>query len=315
MMLSFHHLGTNSIIYENGGFLYNFDIETQEATQIQITIAEDLASGRSEYKDASKFINSWAVSPDGKRISLGARGDVWTVPASKGITKNLTESSGVHDRNVEWSPDGKYISFISDRTGEDEIYIQEQDGKSEAIQITTKSENYKYNPIWSPDSKKLLWSDRSQVLQYIDIDTKEIVVVQESKTGVIRTYNWSPDSKWITYPMQQIDEETSRIWIYNVDTKETNPVTDSWYDSDSPSFSSNGDYLFFTSLRDFNPIYSWTEWNHAYRDMQNVYFVTLRKDVKNPFEPENDVVTITEEQKETTAEAETKEEKERQKRR
>ncbi len=97
------------------------------------------------------MINSWAVSPDGKRVVFGARGDVYTVPAKTGITRNLTESSGVHDRNVEWSPKGLYISFISDRTGEDEIYIQNQDGKEEAIQLTFNSDNYNYNPIWSPD--------------------------------------------------------------------------------------------------------------------------------------------------------------------
>ncbi len=162
-----------------------------------------LSVSRSVQKDASKSINSWAISPDGKRLTFGARGDVYTVPAEHGITKNLTESSGVHDRNVEWSPDGKYISYISDRTGEDEIYIQKQDGSEAAIQITENSSNYKYNPIWSPDSKKLLWSDRMQRLQYVDIESKEITVVDETPDGEIRPYNWSPDSKWITYPLPQ----------------------------------------------------------------------------------------------------------------
>ncbi|MCD4698513.1 MAG: protease, partial [Bacteroidales bacterium] len=119
--IKFPSLGNNSIIYENGGYLYNFNIETQEATKIRIEIAEDMLGSRDVFKDASESINSWAVSPDGKRMTFGSRGDVWTVPAEKGMTRNLTESSGVHDRNVEWSPDGKYISFISDRTGEDEI--------------------------------------------------------------------------------------------------------------------------------------------------------------------------------------------------
>lgn len=289
--VKFPSLGDNSIIFENGGFLYNFDMESQKAVKIPVTIAEDMLGSRDEYKDASKFIDGWAVSPDGKRLTLGARGDVWTVPTGTGITKNLTASSGVHDRDAEWSPDGKYISFISDRTGEDELYIQNQDGSSEAIALTQGSSNYKYSPIWSPDSKKLLWSDRLQNLQYIDIDTKEIVLVQESPEGEIRDYNWSPDSRWITYSLPTKDEMT-RIWIYNMETQEKNPVTDGWYSSSGASFSSHGDFLFFSSSRDFNPVYSWTEWNHAYRDMQKVYFVTLRKDVENPFKPVNDEVTV-----------------------
>ncbi|MCD4788603.1 MAG: PDZ domain-containing protein [Bacteroidales bacterium] len=298
--IKFPSLGSNSIIYENGGFLYNFDIEAQQATKIPIIIADDFINGRNEFKDASKLINSWAVSPDGKRLAFGARGDVWTVPAKNGITKNLTESSGVHDRNVEWSPDGKYISYISDRTGEDEIYIQNQDGSEEAIQITDNSDTYKYNPIWSPDSKKLLWSDKMQRLQFVDIETKEVIIVDETRDGEIRSYNWSPDSRCITYP-KPTKEEMTRIWVYDVETKEKHPVTDGWYNSGSPSFSSDGNYLFFTSSRDFNPIYSRTEWNHVYRDMLKIYFVTLRKDVENPLKPENDEVEIKEEPKEEDA--------------
>jgi len=289
--IKFPSLGSNSIIYENGGYLYNFDLESQEATKIPVTIAEDMYGSRNEFKDVSKSINSWAISPDGKRLTFGARGDIWTVPAKNGITRNLTESSDVHDRNVEWSPDGKYISYISDRTGEDEIYIQNQNGSEDAIQITFNSSNYKYNPIWSPDSKKLLWSDRLQNLQYIDIETKEITIVQESPHGEIREYNWSHDSRWITYPLPT-KTEMQRIWVYNVESQEKNAVTDGWYSSGEPSFSSTGDYLFFSSSRDFNPSYSWTEWNHSYQNMQKVYFVTLRKDVENPFQPENDEVAV-----------------------
>jgi tricorn protease len=292
--IKFPSLGNASIIFENGGYLYNFDIASQRSEKIAVTFAEDMLGSRKEYKDASKNINSFAVSPDGKRLTFGARGDVWTVPSDEGITRNLTESSGVHDRNVEWSPDGKYISFISDRTGEDEIYIQNQDGKEPAIQLTEESSNYKYNPVWSPDGKKLLWSDRQQRLRYIDIDTKEIVEVEESEDGEIRTYNWSPDSRWITYSLPTRDEMT-RIWIYSIESQESNPVTDGWYSSGSPSFSSNGKYLFFSSSRDFNPTYSWTEWNHIYRDMQKVYFITLQKEVENPFKPVSDEVKIEEE--------------------
>jgi len=307
--IKFPSKGNNSIIYENGGFLYNFNIDTQQAEKIQITIADDFIGSRNELKDVSKRINSWAISPDGKRMTFGARGDVWTVPAKHGITKNLTESSGIHDRNVEWSPDGKYISYISDRTGEDEIYIQKQDGREDAIQITENSSNYKYNPIWSPDSKKLLWGDRKQRLRYVDIETKKIVEVEQTDVWEIRSYAWSPDSKWIAYP-KPTDEEMSRIYVYNTETSEKQAITDGWYQSGNPVFSTDGKYLFFTSSRDFNPIYSWTEWNHAYRDMTKVYFVTLRKDVENPFKPENDEVEIKEEDKEENGEKNKEEDKE-----
>lgn len=297
--IKFPSLGDDAIIYENGGYLYIFDLATQQSKKIEVIIANDLLTSRNELKDVSKFIDSYAISPDGKRLTFGARGDIWSVPAKDGITYNLTESSGVHDRNVEWAPDGKYISYISDRTGEDEIYIQKQDRSEKAIQITSNSKNYKYNPIWSPDSKKLLWSDRMQRLRYINIDSRQVVEVLQTPEGEINDYSWSPDSRWIAYQMPT-KEEMNRIYIYSLETKEAKAVTDGWYASGNPSFSSDGKYLFFTSARDFNPIYSWTEWNHAYRDMMKLYFVTLRKDVENPFKAVNDEVAVTEDKAETS---------------
>ena len=170
--IKFPSLGDNAIVFENGGYIYSFDLAAQSMQKIDIRIASDFNNGRNQLKDASKFINTFSVAPDGKRVALGARGDIWTVPAKTGITRNLTNTPGVHDRDVAWSPDGTYIAFISDRTGEDEIYIQKQDGSTESLQITKNADTYKYAVTWSPDSKKLLWADKMLRLQYVDVDSK-----------------------------------------------------------------------------------------------------------------------------------------------
>ncbi|MGD0711612.1 MAG: protease, partial [Bacteroidales bacterium] len=158
--IKFPSLGDNAIVFENGGYIYIFDLATQKAEKVTIKIADDELSGRSELKDASKFINSAAVSPDGKRIAFDARGDIFTVPVKSGITRDITQTPGVHERDMDWSPDGKYIAYISDATGEDEIYIMQQDGESKAIQLTKDGDTYKYSIKWSPDSKKILWYDK-----------------------------------------------------------------------------------------------------------------------------------------------------------
>ncbi|MCF8233894.1 MAG: PDZ domain-containing protein [Bacteroidales bacterium] len=299
--IKFPSLGDQEIIYENGGYLYRFDLQEEKPYKIEVLFANDFIHGRDELVDASKYISSHAIAPDGKRVVFGARGDVFTVPANKGIIRNLTQTPGVHDRNVEWSPDGKFISFISDRTGEDEIYIIKQDGSEPPMQLTKNSDTYKYNPIWSPDSKKLLWSDKKLRLQYLDVETKKIIQVDQAEDWEIRQYNWSPDSKWITYTIPK-NKASTRIWIYDTESEEKKPVTDQWYNSGNPVFGSDGNYLFFTSSRDFNPIYSHTEWNHAYRDMEKVYFLTLRKSVPNPLRPENDEVETDENKTEETEE-------------
>ena len=291
--IKFPSLGDKAIIYENGGYLYTYDLASGMIRKVPVVIAEDFASGRNELKDASKSIVTLAVSPDGKRVVFGARGDIFTVPVKSGITRNLTTGSGVNDRNVEWSPDGKYISFISDKTGEDEIYIMKQDGSESPEQLTDNSDTYKFNPIWSPDGKKLLWADRMLRLQYLDVESKKVTQVEQASSWEMRDYAWSPDSRWIAYTKPEA-RTSSRIWVYSLESGKKFAVTDEWYDSGDPAFSDDGKYLFFSSDRDFNPIYSNTEWNHAYRDMGRIYFITLKKDIPNPFAPENDEVTIKE---------------------
>lgn len=291
--VKFPSLGDAAIAYENAGYIYLFDLATEHSAKMDIRIANDFITGRNQLKDAGKIINSFTLSPDGKRLGFDARGDIFTVPVTSGITRDLTLSSGVHDRDVAWSPDGKYLSFVSDGTGEDELYIINQNGTEPPVQLTRNADTYKYYPVWSPDSKKLLWSDKMLRLQYIDIDTKEVTVVTETKEFEYREYTWSPDSKWIAYT-QPAQRGESKIFLYELATRKATPVTDGWYDVGNPAFSSDGKYLFFTSSRDFNPIYSWTEWNHAYTDMNKIYLVTLAKATPSPFAYENDEVAVKE---------------------
>lgn len=301
--VKFPSLGDKDIVYENGGELFRMSLKDNTIHAIPIEIRNDRVSTRNRYVDASKNISSETFSPDGKRLAISGRGDVWTVPAESGITRNITKSDGAHDRSVAWSPDGKYIAFISDRSGNDELYIQKQDGSEEAIQLTNPnsvSVTYKYSPTWSPDSKKIKWYDKMNRLMMVDIDTKKVTEIARSTAGEIYNSVWSPDSKWIAYVDRNMSE-FSRIFIYNIETQHVEPVTDTWFNSSGPEFDPTGKYLYFISERDFNPIYSNTEWNHAYGNQQRLYLLTLKKDTPSPFLAKNDEVSMSEEKKENNA--------------
>jgi len=298
--VKFPSLGNDALIFENGGYLYRFDLSTEKETKISIQINDDFESGRGGIIDVSKNVTNYEISSDGSRALFGARGEIFTVPVKYGNTRNLTNTSGVHERNSKWSPDGKWISYISDVTGEDEIWMRSQDGLSEPVQITKNSSNYKYQPLWSPDGKKLLWADRAQRLHYVDVESKSITLVAESKVFEYNEYAWSPDSKWITYTNPEADV-MNKVKLYSLDSKQTVDVTDGWYDSGSPVFSSDGKYLFFISSRSFSPMYGWTEWNHIYQDMAKIYFVALAKETKSPFEPKSDEVKFKDEEKKSDA--------------
>ncbi|MBI2418006.1 MAG: PD40 domain-containing protein, partial [Ignavibacteriales bacterium] len=144
---------------------------------------------------------------------------------------------------------------------------------------------------WSPDSKKIVWSDRSQHLYYLDVESTKITEVDYCAEWEFDSYAWSPDSKWITYS-KQMPSNTSRVFVYSLDTKKSTVVTDEWYTSGSSEFSDDGKYLFFVSNRNFTPNYGWAEWNHIYQDMAKIYFIPLAKNGKSPFEPKSDEVSI-----------------------
>ncbi len=285
--VKFPSLGDRAIVFENGGWIYRLDLETQKTEKVHVRILEDEGLARPTLVSVGKDVTSYEVSPDGKRALLGARGEVFTVPASTGPTRNLTRTSGVHERNSKWSPDGKSIAYVSDATGEDEIWLQSPGGTEKAVQLTTGGDVYKYELYWSPDSKKILWTDRQFRLFTIDVASKKANLVREAKVWEIRDAVWSPDSQWIAWSEEQYDG-MNRVYLYSLDSKATTPASDPLYAASSPCFSGDGKYLFLASARDFNPVYSRTEWNHAYTDMERVYAVLLSKKTPSPFRPRSD---------------------------
>lgn len=291
--IKFPSLGNDAIAFEKGGFIYLYEFSTKAVKKVPVQVSNEIPSARNNYVDASKFLNSWNISPDGERLVLGARGEIFSIPAKEGITRNLTQSSGIHERNGVWSPDGKYIAFLSDKSGEFEIYIQDQEGVAPPVQLTSNADTYPYELAWSPDSKKILWNDKKFRLQYVDIVSKAVTLADQSDAGEIDDFNWSPDSKWIAYSRPSI-ESVSKIVLYNTVTKTKTEVTDEWYESFSPVFSKDGTYLLFSSARTFNPIYSDTEWNHAYKNMDKIYMVILSKSTKSPFALKDNEVKATE---------------------
>ncbi len=287
--IKFPSLGGDAIVYENGGYIYRYDIATNTATKVSVTIAEDLVGGRGGIIEVGSSVTNFEISPDGNRALLGARGDVFTVPAKHGPTRNLTATPGVHERNSKWSPDGKWISYVSDASGEDEIWVVPQDGSAPATKLTSGDDTYMYQPYWSPDGKKLMWADKKLRLRIVDVASKNITDAATAEGFEFNDYVWSPDSRWIAYTRPEV-ETMNRVYLYSLESGKSIDVTDPWYTSGSPAFSPDGAYLYFVSSRDFSPNFSQTEFNISYADMSRIYLVTLTKSAESPFKPKSDEV-------------------------
>ncbi len=270
-----------TIVFEKGGYLYVMDAASKQPRKITVTLTSDNIYARNEIKNGAGYQTAGSLSPDGKRLAVTARGEVFNVPTEKGVTKNITRSPGQHDRLSSWSPDGRYIAYISDGTGETELYLQEAAG-GEPVQLTRNNDTYIRSFEWSPDAKKIVYTDRKNRICLLDVATRQTTTLLQDPNGEIRDVAWSPDSQWLSYS-RDAENEFAIVYVYNIGTKKEYPVTDRWYSSSSPAFSTDGKYLVFTSARDFNPTYGSTEWNHVYNNMSGVYLALLAKDTPSPF--------------------------------
>lgn len=265
------------IVYENGGYLYKLNLNTGKNEKLVVNINFDNPNLIPYFKNVRDNIEGFDISPTGKRAIFDARGDIFSVPAEHGEIVNLTNSQGVRDLYSAWSPDGKYIAYMSDASGEYEIYLLENKKGAEPKQLTSGSKAWKYPSVWSPDSKYLAYSDRNLKLWLVDVKSGKITEVNSATQNEIREYNFSPDSKWITYTREG-SNGLSAIWVYNIETSKNNQLTDNTFNDASPVFSRDGNYIFFASDRDYNLEFSSFEFDYLYTKATRLYALVLKAD-------------------------------------
>ncbi len=272
------------------------DLKTEKSRKLAVEVRGENLAARPSIKNVSKYIHGFGLSPTGVRALFEARGDIFTVPAKKGEIRNLTRTPGIRERDPAWSPNGKWIAYFSDASGEYEIYLRPADGKSEATQLTRGSRIWYQNLAWSPDSQKLLLSDAAVNLYYIDIEKKELVKVDhgqyEGFTNFI-TGVWSPDSKWIAYDKAS-DNGLDSIYLYSLADNKSHKITGDMTDDTSPAWDPEGRYLYFVANREFNYSFSAIEFMHYHYNPGKIVAVTLQADTPSPFVPESDEEKVVE---------------------
>ena len=279
------------IVYENGGYLYKLNLQTGKEEKIVVNLHFDNPNTMPYYKNVKSFVQSFEVSPTAKRALISARGDIFSIPAENGSTYNLTNTQGIREIYPKWSPDGKYISYYSDATGEYEIYLLENKKGATPRQLTSGSSAWKYDSEWSPNNKYLLYFDRTLQLKLVDIENGKTTVVTHADRSEIRSYSFSPDSKWITYEKEG-ENGLGAVWVYDLETAQNHQITDNSFNDGAPTFSANGKYIYFISDRDFNLDFSSFEFNYVYNKSARIYAVALKADCPKLFEDKNDIEPV-----------------------
>ena len=284
--------GPDGIVYEQFGTINIFDPSSGRSSRINITLNGDLSQVRPRYVRAAPSISNVALSPAGARAVFEARGEIISVPAEKGNARNLTNTPGVAERDPAWSPDGRWVAYFSDESGEYALHLRDQNGMGEVKKIALGNpSSYFYAPKFSPDSKKVVFTDKRLNVWYLDIDKGAMIKVDtnpyENPFSVLDP-NWSPDSKWLVYT-KQLNNRLCAVFLYSLESGKSTQVTDGLSDARYASFDRNGKYVYFTASTDNGPTTGWLDMSgYPFQTTRSVYAVVLKKSDPSPLSPESD---------------------------
>ncbi len=279
------------IVYELDGELQILDVKTGTSTHISVRVPDDGVNRRPSYVSAANLIEQVELSPKGERVLFAARGDIFSAPVEKGPTRNLTHSPGAHDKWPAWSPDGSKVAFLSDASGEEEIYVVAQDGSAPPEKITSGGHAFRYDPKWSPDNTHIAFSDKDGRLWLVSLKDHTTQEIAHCTEGEIHDYAWSPGGGFVAFSMSD-STSFSALYIWSMKENKLHQVTSGAFNDDTPAWHPGGDYLYFISHHEFQPQISRIEFDFATNRARGIFAFALRKDVKNPFPPQSDEVTI-----------------------
>ena len=284
--------GANTIIYEQFGTIYTLDAGSKSPKKVNIRVAGDFPGVRPRFEKVGNRIANSAISPTGARAVFEARGEILSAPADKGDPRNITNTTGVMERDPSWSPDGKWIAYFSDESGEYALHLRDQTGMGEVKKIKLgDAPGFFSSPVWSPDSKKIAYNDQRVNLWYVDVEKGTNVKVDANPFGTqddVLEPSWSPDSRWITY-VKQLDNRLRAVYLYSLDKNQAHQITDGLGDARYIVFDNSGKYIFFTASTNVGPTISFADLSGiAHQTSRNVYAIVLRNDIPSPLAPESD---------------------------
>jgi tricorn protease len=285
--------GPSDMVFEQAGRLWLLDLATEKAREVKVEVVTDRATLKPREVNAAKLIENATVSPSGKRAAFEARGEIFSVPAEKGVVLDLTRTSGSAERFPAWSPDGRSIAYFSDASGEYELHVRPADGTGAARKVTALGPGFRYRPQWSPDSKKVAFIDQAMRISVCDVATGAVTAVDKGLWmfhGDLDgfTVGWSADSRWLAYG-KELENRNAAVFLYDTKNAKLTQATADFYWTGAPSFDPDGKYLYVLTNRSFKPIYSDLDNSWIYANTTQVAAIPLRKDVASPLAPKNDV--------------------------
>lgn len=269
--------GEGEIVFQVAADLHSLDLATHKSRRVDVLIPQESRMIKSVKVNAADFMVSLSAAPVGDRVAAEARGDIWSLSSANRPAMNLTRTSGVYERDPAFSPDGRWVAYFADATGEYELYVARSDGAGETKQLTRLGPGFRYRPLWSPDSGKIAFIDQSNAVYIHTIGNGATKRVDADEWGERPQMSWSGDSRLLAYTLTRASS-LSTVWVYDTDSTKVVQVTSGMFEDFYPAFDRKGDYLYFVSTRNFsspnlNPFNN----NFIYREQDTIIAIDLRQ--------------------------------------
>ncbi len=276
------------VIYVQNGTLHVMDAHSGAISDLDITVPSDRWQVRNRLINPKDYVQSMDVDGSAETVVFEARGDVYVIDVESGEARNISESPGTRERLPKLSPDGDFVCFFSDKTGEYQLYRQSVNG-GPWIQLTDGMFAFPYRPAWSPDGKKILFSTKEFAIYVVDVATRKLTKVDsyhqlknDEFYWEIDDYGWAPDSDWLCYTTVA-ENRNGVVRLFRLSDGKRVQVTDDFYDNLYPRFDSNGGYLYFASSRNFDVQMDFYEDNHVIMTPYQIVAVQLEAGLTPPF--------------------------------
>jgi tricorn protease len=287
----------NTLVYDQLGEIHLFDTAAGKSEQVPIEIDADLPEVRAHIKSVSDEIEHVRISATGVRAVVEAHGDIFTVAAKHGPTRDITNTPGVMEREPAWSPDGQSIAYFSEESGLYQLYIAPQTGNTVASGAAVKKfelakePTYYFDPVWSPDSKKIAFHDNRLNTLMLDTTTGKLTTIGEKNiyggfSSETYDVSWSSDSKWLAYT-RSMPNHLHALYLYSLETGKSTQLTSEMAESGSPAFDREGKYLYFIASTNAGATSDGLDMtSDLYQVTSNIYAITMAASTESPVAPE-----------------------------
>ena len=297
----FPSMGPKDLVFEAGGRMYLLGLNDRALREIHIDVISDKALLKARTENVANLIQNMHIGPDGNRVVIEARGELFSLPAENGYVKNLTRNSGTAERSPAWSPDGKHIAYWSDASGEYELWMLSTENNDAPKKVTNLGKGFRYTLNWSPDSKKLAYIDQAMRIWIVDAGSGATTEVDHALRWAHYnlesfTVSWSPDSRFITYA-RDLDNGMNAAFVFDTQEKKLHQITSGFYTANQPVFDPSGKYIYVLTGQSFNPAYSDLDNTFVYPNTTLIGSISLKKSTPSILAPKNDMVEIKKEEK------------------